>query len=112
MLKNQNMEPPLSPSSCTAAAKYRATYDAIRRRLVTGNLIQVDETRAKIKEQDGYVWVFTSLQDVTLIYRATREANFLHEFLHGFTGVLVSDFYSRNAIYKDTGWLQSHFSTW
>jgi hypothetical protein len=78
----------------TAATRYRQTYEGVVRRLVAGNLIQADETKAKIDGQDGYVWVFTSLQDVTFVYRATREANFLHEFMEGFEGVLVSDFYS------------------
>jgi len=78
----------------TAAARYRPTYDAILHRLISGNLIQADETKARIKGQDGYVWVFTSLHDVTFVFQATREANFLHEFLQDFTGVLVSDFYS------------------
>jgi predicted RecB family nuclease len=78
----------------TAAVRYRQSYDSIVRRLVGGALIQADETKVKIDGQDGYVWVFTSLQDVAFVYRATREANFLHEFIEGFDGVLVSDFYS------------------
>jgi predicted RecB family nuclease len=77
-----------------AAEQYRPTYDAIVRRLVVGKMIQADETKARIDGQDGYVWVFTSLQDVAFVYRPTREADFLHDFLRGFSGVLVSDFYS------------------
>jgi hypothetical protein len=77
-----------------AAERYRATYDNIVRRLVGGKLIQADETKARVDGHEGYVWVFTSLQDVAFVYRPTREADFLHSFLRGFSGVLVSDFYS------------------
>jgi hypothetical protein len=34
------------------------------------------------------------LEEVVYLYRATREGDFLEELLHGFTGVLVSDFFS------------------
>jgi predicted RecB family nuclease len=78
----------------SAAKKYRPCFDTILRRLVGGKLLHVDETQAKVKGQDGYVWVFTSLEDVAYVYRPTREAEFLHEMLKEFTGVLVSDFYS------------------
>jgi hypothetical protein len=77
-----------------AAARYRATYDDILRRIVSGKLIHTDETKAKVEGKDCYVWVFTSLEDVAFIYRATREAEFLHEMLRTFKGVLVSDYFS------------------
>ncbi|HVO60503.1 MAG TPA: IS66 family transposase [Terriglobales bacterium] len=77
-----------------AAERYRPTYDNIVRRLVGGKLIQADETKVRIDGYEAYVWVFTSLQDVAFVYRPTREADFLHKFLRGFSGVLVSDFYS------------------
>jgi hypothetical protein len=64
-----------------AAERYRPTYDNIVRRLVGGKLIQADETKVRIDGQDGYVWVFTSLQDVVFVHRPTREADFLHDFL-------------------------------
>jgi len=78
----------------TAAAKYRAAYDDILRRIVNGKLIHVDETKAKVEGKDGYVWVFTSMEEVAFVYRATREAEFLYEMLRKFKGVLVSDYYS------------------
>jgi hypothetical protein len=77
-----------------AAAKYRAAYDDILRRIVNGKLIHADETKAKVEGRDGYVWVFTSLEEVAFVYRATREAEFLHEMLKTFKGVLVSDYFS------------------
>jgi predicted RecB family nuclease len=78
----------------TAAAKYRAAYDDILRRIVSGKLIHADETKARVEGKDGYVWVFTSLQEVAFVYRATREAEFVHEMLKAFKGVLVSDYFS------------------
>jgi hypothetical protein len=77
-----------------AAEKYREAYDAILARIVTGQLIHVDETKATVKGKDGYVWVLTSLVDIAFVYRSTREVEFLREMLKPFTGVLVSDFYS------------------
>jgi hypothetical protein len=77
-----------------AAMKYRAAYDDILRRIVNGKLIHADETKAKVEGRDGYVWVFTSLEDVAFVYRATREAEFLHEMLTSFKGILVSDYFS------------------
>jgi predicted RecB family nuclease len=78
----------------TSAAKYRAKYDDILRRIVSGKLIHADETRAKVGGRDCYVWVFTSLDEVAFVYRATREAEFVQEMLKTFKGVLVSDYFS------------------
>ena len=50
--------------------------------------------KMKLVAETGYVWVFTSLLDVAYVYRPTREGQFLHEILKGFSGVLVNDFYS------------------
>ena len=78
----------------TAAAKYRAAYDDILRRIVGGKLIHADETKARVEGRDSYVWVFTSLEEVAFVYRDTREAEFVHEMLKAFKGVLVSDYFS------------------
>lgn len=43
---------------------------------------------------DGYIWVFTNLEAVYYVYRQNRESDFLHSFLEGFNGILISDFYS------------------
>jgi predicted RecB family nuclease len=78
----------------SAAAKYRTAYDDILRRIVSGKLIHADETKANVEGREGYVWVFTSLEEVAFVYRPTREAEFVHEMLKTFTGVLVSDYFS------------------
>ena len=44
--------------------------------------------------QIGYVWAFANIEEVVYQYMATREGTILEEMLNGFTGVLVSDFYT------------------
>ena len=74
---------------------YRETYELLIEGIVSGKLIHADETQVKVKGVGkAYVWVFTNLEDVVYVYRSSREGGFLHEFLDGFRGVLVSDFYS------------------
>ena len=59
-----------------------------------GSLIHADETKVSIEGKDAFVWVFTKLEEVAYYYTATREGDFLQEFLRDFKGVLVSDFYA------------------
>jgi hypothetical protein len=40
------------------------------------------------------LWVFTNMEDVVFAYSERREGSFLKDFLVGFSGVLVSDFYA------------------
>jgi predicted RecB family nuclease len=76
------------------ARHYQATYDGILKRIVSGSLIHADETQMAVKGGEGYVWVFTNLEAVALMYKPTREGSFLHDLLRGFKGVLVSDFFT------------------
>ena len=77
-----------------AGKYYKTTYHLILKKLVNGNLIHADESKLKLKFNHGYLWVFTNLEEVYYLYQPNREANFLREFLEGFNGVLVSDFYT------------------
>ncbi len=77
-----------------AARYYKSTYKQILKRLAVGRLIHGDETKAKLRGETGYVWVFTNMLDVAYLYKPTREGEFLHDLLRDFKGVLVSDFYS------------------
>jgi Transposase IS66 family len=43
---------------------------------------------------DGYIWVFTSMTEVAYVYSTTRDSSIPKEYLTGFGGVLVSDFFS------------------
>ena len=48
----------------------------------------------KLKKEDGYVWVFANTEDVVFNYQSSRKAEFLHDLLSDFGGVLVTDFYT------------------
>jgi len=62
---------------------------------VRGHVLHADETEVHLtRVGKGYVWVFTNLEDVIFMYRKSREGDFLPDLLKGFTGVLISDFYS------------------
>jgi predicted RecB family nuclease len=76
------------------AERYRAAYERLRDNLRRGPLIHADETKVDVQRGCGYVWAFTNLEEVVYAYTPTRAGTILHETLDGFTGVLVSDFYS------------------
>lgn len=75
------------------AEYYRPTYASLMKKLITGRLIHADETAIKLKKSSGYVWVFTSLEEVVFMYKPSREGEFLKELLKEFKGTLISDFY-------------------
>jgi hypothetical protein len=77
----------------TAAKQYKATYETILSRIVSGSLLHVDETQVSIRGATAYIWVFTNLQDVIYLYKESRESAFIHDMLKDFKGILVSDFY-------------------
>jgi hypothetical protein len=78
----------------SVADHYRKEYEAALERLISGAILHVDETPVKTTSGKGYVWVFAGMEDVLFMYRPSREAEFLKDMLGGFTGVLISDFYS------------------
>lgn len=55
--------------------------------------IHVDETSINIQGVNQYAWTFTDGEHVTFKLTSTREASIVHEVLHDYNGVLVSDFY-------------------
>ncbi|MBE0539850.1 MAG: IS66 family transposase [Verrucomicrobia bacterium] len=77
-----------------ATGYYKETQRLILESIARGGLAHVDETRANIKGKIGYVWIFTNLHEVAYLYSDSREGEIAHTTLSGFTGVLVSDFYS------------------
>jgi hypothetical protein len=77
-----------------AAEIYQDAYEEIKRTVLDGKLIHADETHLSTKSGNGYVWVFTSMEEVVYLWSATREGSVAEKFLSGFDGVLVSDFYS------------------
>lgn len=76
------------------AERFQPTYRMILDRISAGKLVHADETKVSISGRDGYVWVFTNMEDVAFVYSETREASALQDVLRHFRGVLVSDFYA------------------
>jgi predicted RecB family nuclease len=77
-----------------AADYYSVTKRRILDRILQGNLVHADETRANIKGQLAYVWVLTNLREVVYILAESREGELVQKLLSNFKGVLVSDFYA------------------
>ncbi len=73
---------------------YRPTYLSLYRMVLSGGVLYADETPIKTKYEEAYAWVFTNNRYVFSLYKPNREGGFLKEFLKGFNGVLVTDFYS------------------
>jgi hypothetical protein len=77
-----------------ASEYYSVTKRKILDRIINGNLIHADETRANIKGHLAYVWVLTNLREVVYILAESREGEIVQGLMKGFRGVLVSDFYT------------------
>ena len=73
---------------------YEDVYEEIKKRIRTGYVVHVDETKANVKGTSGFVWVFTNMEEVLYIFSESREGNLVKETLKGFKGILVSDYYS------------------
>jgi predicted RecB family nuclease len=76
------------------ANKYKTTFNEIINIVKSSSVIHIDETVFHIRNESCYVWVFTNIDAVFYLFRPTREADFLKEFLCDFNGVLISDFYA------------------
>jgi predicted RecB family nuclease len=77
-----------------AAQRYRESYEGLLARLCRGRLLHADETKVKVREGDGFVWVLANMEEVAYVYSETREGDLLRNLLTDFRGVLVSDFYA------------------
>jgi hypothetical protein len=75
------------------AAYYAATEKLSIQRILESPFVHADETPINIEGVDHYVWVFTNGKHVVFRMTETREATIAHEFLSGYEGVLISDFY-------------------
>jgi hypothetical protein len=78
----------------TLAKRYRPTADAIRDELMQGASLHVDETEVKLGMDKAYVWVFAGPCGAHYEYRESRNGQFLAERIQGFSGVLVTDFFT------------------
>jgi predicted RecB family nuclease len=73
---------------------YQISYNAVFDKILRGELLHLDETDVRLRNGKGYVWVFTTSEEVIYMFRPTREGEFLVDLLKDFHGVLVTDFYS------------------
>ncbi len=77
------------------AKEYITTYNEIKKTIISGNLIHIDESKTPVKGiSNGYVWVLTNMDTVYYFYTHNREAGFLIDMFKDFMGVLVSDFFA------------------
>lgn len=73
--------------------RYMSTQKHLERRIAQSEFVHADETRLNIRGRDQYVWVFTDGERVAFRLTETRESTVVQEFLAGYQGVLISDFY-------------------
>lgn len=92
---NERMSPTTIVAFITTfAGEYRRTERLLIERIMRSPFVHVDETRLNIEGAEYYVWIFTDGLHVIFRMTETREASIVHEFLKGFQGVLITDFYS------------------
>lgn len=84
----------VSKMKSIAALKYQMTYDNLLSKIISGNLIHIDETKVSAKGANNYVWAITNMENVVYLYSATRESDMIKEKLRDFNGVLITDFYT------------------
>jgi predicted RecB family nuclease len=75
------------------AIYYTDTKNSIAKHLLESPYVHVDETKVNIKGVNQYVWVFTNGEYVIFDLSKSREPTLVHEFLGGYEGILISDFY-------------------
>jgi hypothetical protein len=75
------------------AQYYTSTEKILVKHILESPFIHVDETRISIDGTEQYIWVFTDGKHVVFRLTETREATVVQEFLSGYEGVLISDFY-------------------
>lgn len=75
-------------------SSYDGLNNDIYRHILRSPVLYVDEGDVALRGSKGYVWVFATMDAVLYIYKDTRSGEFLPQFLSGYSGVLVSDFYN------------------
>lgn len=72
---------------------YSESEKMSEQRILESPFVHIDETIISIEGTNHYVWVFTNGKHVVFRMTETRESTIVHEFLHDYKGVLISDFY-------------------
>lgn len=73
---------------------YETAHLKIKKQILSGDVVYVDETKIKLQKETGYVWVFTNYREVFFLFRKSRKGDFLNRYFINFSGILVSDFFS------------------
>ena len=76
------------------ARYYQPCSEKLLAKILSGDVLHIDETEVKLRTGKAYVWVFATSEEIIYMLRPTREGDFLKELLKDFHGVLVSDFYA------------------
>ncbi len=72
---------------------YSESEQMLLNKILDSPFIHADEMSINIRGLNQYVWTFTDGNHVIFKLTETRESDIVHEVLHGYDGVLVSDFY-------------------
>jgi hypothetical protein len=59
------------------AGLYKVIYVEILQSILSSPVIHIDETTVRLRKQNGYVWVVTSIDKVYYFYKPSREGSFL-----------------------------------
>jgi transposase len=73
---------------------YQETEAQIIEKLLKSKIIHADETPINIRGETQYAWIFTDGKYAYFKLGKTRESSLAKEFLKGFSGTLITDFYS------------------
>ena len=61
------------------AEHYQSLYAEILQSILASPVIHIDETTVRLRKQQGYVWVLTSLDKAYYFFKPSREGSFLAE---------------------------------
>jgi predicted RecB family nuclease len=76
------------------ANEYEPLYRTLLLSISRGAVVHADETKGVVYGGGHYMWVFTNLTTVGYVYSPTRDGDVIRDVLHGFSGVLISDFFA------------------
>ncbi len=74
-------------------SKWKPEVDYIRQIILKSPVIHIDETNVRLSKDKGYVWVFATPHTVLYHFSISHEVDFLKEWLKGYKGVVVTDFF-------------------
>jgi hypothetical protein len=73
--------------------QFSAEIARLRETIRQSPVVHIDETQIKLSKGNGYVWVLATTDTVCYHFTPNRESAFLKDWLLGFEGILVTDFY-------------------